>query len=371
MTGSLSGQRILVVDDVDHMRSLIRRALSASGYQVDVAATLAEAREMGLDSYDAVLVDANLGPERGMDLVEAMVSKDPTAAARCVVITGGAADDIPESVLCLAKPFRIDDLLKAVRTAHRADTSRPRNRHAVPAMVQGPRPQPQAPEGTRPHAGESRMWKLLARTRRLRARERGELVDFLHDGPIQELTAAALELEMMRRRAASSPVAGHIDAVQKRLDTAAGALRWLVDGHWPFVRPETQLAAALQQRTAWLLATPATVEVGGDGTPPRTVEIAVIGDIVELILLEMAPGSPAHAHVKAQTTGHRIQVELTLALTAEDGRAMGDQSAAQASLDELAAALGASAHAELRDEQWRIQITLQGPHSPRLNGEQP
>jgi DNA-binding response OmpR family regulator len=352
------------------MRTLIRRALSASGYQVDVAATLAEAREMGLDSYDAVLVDANLGSERGMDLVEAMVSEDPSAAARCVVITGGVADNIPEGVLCLAKPFRVGDLLKAVRTVHEADASRPRNRQAGLGMLQAARLQPPVPAGTPLHAGESRTWNLLGRARRLRARERGELVDFLHDGPIQELTAAALELEMMRRTASPS-MTRHVDAVQKRLDAAAGSLRWLVDGQWPFVRPETQLATALQQRTAWLLAAPATVDMDEGGTAPHAVEIPLIGDIVEMILLEVASGSPARAHVMVQTAGQGIQVELTLT-AAEDDRAIGgDQAAAQASLDELAAALGAIAHAELCDDKWRIQITLHRQPSPPLNGEQP
>ena len=107
-------QRVLVVDDLDEMRVLIRRALSANGYEVDVAATLAEAQGMDLAGYDAVLVDAHLGSGRGIDLIETLRSQDPAAAGRCMVITGGAAD-VPEGVPVLAKPFRVSDLLTAVR----------------------------------------------------------------------------------------------------------------------------------------------------------------------------------------------------------------------------------------------------------------
>ncbi len=98
-------QRVLVVDDLDEMRVLIRRALSAEGYEVDVAATLAEARAMDLGKYDAVLLDAHLGSGRGIELIETLRSQYPATAKRCLMITGGAVDVLPEGVPILAKPF--------------------------------------------------------------------------------------------------------------------------------------------------------------------------------------------------------------------------------------------------------------------------
>ena len=74
-------KRVLVVDDVAEMRTLIRRVLSADGYQVDVAATLAEARSLDPAGYSAILVDAHLGSEHGIDLVEELRTADPAAAA--------------------------------------------------------------------------------------------------------------------------------------------------------------------------------------------------------------------------------------------------------------------------------------------------
>ena len=44
MAGNPVPQRVLVIDDMDEVRTLIRRILSEGGYEVDVAATLAEAR---------------------------------------------------------------------------------------------------------------------------------------------------------------------------------------------------------------------------------------------------------------------------------------------------------------------------------------
>ena len=58
VTGTSAGQRVLVVDDVDEMRTIAQRALRARGYQVDVAGTLADAIGMDPGGYDAVLIDS-------------------------------------------------------------------------------------------------------------------------------------------------------------------------------------------------------------------------------------------------------------------------------------------------------------------------
>src|SRR5260370_29696566 len=112
------------------MRALISRALSASGYEVDVASTVSEACGMDPDSYDAVLVDANLGAERGADLVEALRSQDPAAAKRCLMITGGAVDMLPDGVACLPKPFQVGELLAAVRSLQQPDAVTASDRRA-------------------------------------------------------------------------------------------------------------------------------------------------------------------------------------------------------------------------------------------------
>jgi len=360
VTGSSGGQRVLVIDDLDEMRTLIHRALSANGYQVDVAANLAEARRKDPRGYDAVLVDARLGPERGLDLVEALRAADPAAASRCLVLTGGATDTIPDGVARLTKPFKLDDLLAAVQALHRPAAGQAARAgpaaglalaDAVPAQLPARAAGRQPPAAAAPPA-----WQLLGLVRRLRARERHELVDFLHDGPIQDLTAVALGLQLLARAA---PPAPRFEAAQRQLNIAAGSLRLLVDGNWPFVLPETGLADALRQRTGWLLATPAAVHAEVRATGLAAAEIPVVIDVAELMLLGILPASPPmQAQVVVRTGAAEIGIELTLSCARAGQRPAGDQAAARAALDELASALGASAQADIGDQRWRARIVL-------------
>ena len=395
MTGTSAGQRVLVVDDLDEMRTIAQRALRAHGYLVDVAGTLADAIGKDPGGYDAVLIDAHLGSERGIELIEVLRSAGPAAARRCIVMTGGSADEVPDDITCLTKPFEIEELIDAVHTAlHPEPVPVPgRPGTAAPASSTVPQPppvtQPSAPQpspapqpppapkpsatqssatrptatqssATRPGHGEPRPWQLLGLTRQLRAHERRELVDFLHDGPIQELTALTLELQMMSKSMASAP-APRFDAVFQRLNAAAGALRWLIDGNWPFLAPETRLTTALQQRTAWLLAAPATVDTYGQAAGlGAAAEVPGIADVVELMLLEMVPaGPPTLAHVAVHVLEKLIQIDLALTPAADGGQPIGDPEAVQNALDRLAAALGASAHVKGCGQQLRARIELQ------------
>ncbi len=366
-----------MVDDLAEIRVLIRRALSAGGYEVDVADTLATAREMDPGGYDAVLVDAHLGPERGLDLVEALLAEDPAAAGRCLVMTGGAAGPLPDGVASLSKPFNPGQLIGAVRALVGADGAdgagpvplprpgagqgEPAAARRGPGAVTAPAPEPGSvsPEGDQRPADESRAWQLLGFVRQLRAQERCELVDFIHDGPIQELTALTLELQMISRSEPSG-LAARSDGMLRRLNAAAASLRWLIDGNWPFLTPETQLAPALQQRTAWLLAAPATVDAGPLAAVPGAAEVPVIVDVVELMLLVMlSDGQPVRAHVAVRTPEPPIRIELTLTAAAGD-ELSGDPAATQAALAGLACALGASTEATLGERQWRARIVLPG-----------
>ena len=191
--------RVLVVDDTEEMRRTIRRALSAEGYQVDVAGTLAEAEAKEPGGYDAVLVDAHLGGESGIDLVERLRSKDRAAAARCVLISGGIPDRLPEGTAYLAKPFSIGDLLEAVREAGRPRPGPWPLVGSDPGGLAGPtagrsRRAERTPAEGGPAAGGPPAWLLLAMDRQLRAREQRALAAYLHNSPMQEIFAASLEL---------------------------------------------------------------------------------------------------------------------------------------------------------------------------------
>ena len=346
---------MLVVDDVDEMRTLIRRALSAHGYEVDVASTLAQAHEMDPGGYDAVLVDAGLGHERGADLIEALRARDPAAADRCLLITGGTLDTLPAGVAFLSKPFQLAELIEAVRALQRPHATSPDHPVAVTAETDPPFPESAHHDGNGQPGGEPQAWQLLRLSRRLRSRERHELTDFLHDGPIQELTAISLELQMMSRTAAP---AARFGAVLRQLETAAGSLRWLVDGDWPFTEPETRLGATLQRRTGWL-AGQVTVDTDDRLARLSTGEVPVIADVVELMLLGMVTAHPpTRAHVAVRTDDHRLHIELFLTSATGDDRPIGDPATARGALEELACALGATSNASLGERHWRAQIAL-------------
>jgi DNA-binding response OmpR family regulator len=350
-----------VVDDVDEMRTLIRRALSSNGYEVDVASTLAQAREMDPGGYDAVLVDAGLGHERGADLIEALRSQDPSAADRCLLITGGTLDALPAGVAFLAKPFQLAELVEAVHALQRPNAASPDRPPAAVAEAGSPIPASAHPGANGQSAGEPQAWQLLRLSRRLRTRERHELTDFLHDGPIQELTAVALELQMMSRTATPAP---RFDAALRQLEAAAGSLRWLVDGDWPFTEPETRLAAALQRRTGWL-AGHVTVDADDRQAQLSPDEVPVIADVVELMLLGMVTASPpARAHVAVRADGHRLHIELFLTSADRDDRPIGDPATAKAALEELACALAATSNASFGERHWRAQIVLRRRRAP-------
>jgi CheY-like chemotaxis protein len=349
-------QRVLVVDDVAEMRTLIRRALSAGGYEVDVAATLREALGMDPGGYDAVLVDANLGPERGADLIETLRSQDEAMAARCLVITGGAVDMLPEHVASLAKPFQLSELLDAVRALQHPPAAAARSDDpAGPPADLGCWPPAARPDaGPRPAAGPQ-LGQLLGVIRRLRAREHRDLADYLHDGPIQELTAASLELQLMRRSAPCSP---HVDILQQQVDGASGALRFLVDGAWSFRSAQAELTEAISARTAWLLAAPVTVDADLQAAESGASEAPLVADVVELMLLATEVAGPAmRAHVAVRTDQSLIEVDLALT-SGRDDEALGDPAMAQSAVNLLASALGADVHAEFTRRQWRVRLAM-------------
>ena len=95
MAAGPAGPRVLVVDDTEAVRVLIRRVLSGSGYQVDVAGSAREARALRPAGDDVLLIDAHLGGEPGTALIEELRAADPDSARRCLLVTGGPTDRAP------------------------------------------------------------------------------------------------------------------------------------------------------------------------------------------------------------------------------------------------------------------------------------
>ena len=408
-------RRVLVVDDNEQIRGLVRRVLSQHGYQVDVAESVGQARLMCPGGYDALLVDARLGTERGADLIEELCAADPAMAGRCLMVTGGGTAGLPAGVGWLAKPFRPADLVGAVRALpgldatpaaalplvqprpqsapqppppqqpHRAPILQPAPQPPLPqpphwAPIPQPAPQPPAPQpppqapappqppvqaiaaGDGPGvAGSGELLRLVAR---LRAAERAAVADVVHDGPLQDLTAALLSVQL-----ASSDIpatrAGYLAGAARQLGEAATLLRRLVDRDGAAPGLDGSLAEAVRRRAEWLVCGPVTVEVQPAG-PAAGGLTAIIPEVVELALFLLAgDGAPGGVAVSVGLTEReaRIQLELTGNATAP-GRAIpgtatpGTAAGSQRELTRLAAALGGTAQTRSSADGQQAWITL-------------
>lgn len=102
--------RVLVVDDEENIRKMLRTALDAIGCEVEQAGTIAEAiRLVDRRPFDVAFVDVRLGNESGFDLLEALPERRPRIAI--VLITAFASVDYAVEAMrrgaadFLAKPF--------------------------------------------------------------------------------------------------------------------------------------------------------------------------------------------------------------------------------------------------------------------------
>jgi len=363
MTADLPSLRVLAVDDLEPIRLAIARVLTSAGYRVDVAASLAEARGMDPGGYDVILVDAFLGQEQGSDLIDEMVAADPAAAGRCLLVTGGVLGEAPHGVARLEKPFDQAGLLSAVHALHRSDAAGLARPHS--ASTAAPEPAPDRESGVaaetspRSPASQAAAWPLLALVRRVRAAERAATADFVHDGPIQDLTAALLGLGATGQNPDGQQphVFGNL---RGQLEAAARSLRQLMEAGNAVGPGGMDLAGTLRQHAAWLPFSPVTVELHpsvAGGSPGRA---ALTGELVELVLFALAdhfPGGGVNVVVRAG----KQTVEIEVRPSPADGTPPDPGADADVpSLRELARALGGTAHAAPRGTGWHAWFTIPG-----------
>lgn len=112
---------ILVIDDEQQVRTLLRQALTGAGYEVVEAKNGRE----GLKRYrkaptDLVITDILMPDEDGLEATLELTREYPDA--KVIAITGGSGDrnflDVAKlfgARKTLTKPFELDHLLEAVR----------------------------------------------------------------------------------------------------------------------------------------------------------------------------------------------------------------------------------------------------------------
>jgi two-component system response regulator (stage 0 sporulation protein F) len=114
--------RILIVDDEDSVRALLRIALEEAGYDVSEAATaetavaLYEARPA-----DLVITDIFMPEADAMAKILDLVHRNPTM--KVIAVSGAASEDTAVGIAkllgarqVLQKPFMIKDLLDVVQS---------------------------------------------------------------------------------------------------------------------------------------------------------------------------------------------------------------------------------------------------------------
>jgi DNA-binding response OmpR family regulator len=114
-------QQILVVDDERDLCEILQFNLSAAGYEVDMAASVAEALDKGLSHYDLLLLDVMMPGMSGFDLASQLRQDKETAEIPIIFLTAlGSEEDTLHGFDLgaddyIAKPFSIKEVLARVK----------------------------------------------------------------------------------------------------------------------------------------------------------------------------------------------------------------------------------------------------------------
>ena len=122
-TTSTARPSVLVLDDEPTFRVFLQKALSALGYEPQIAVRGPEAVELALTGDHAILlVDHQMVGMSGIDVYEAVVANRPDLAPRFVMMSGDVLDPALEAFALdhemtrLAKPFDLDALERTLRS---------------------------------------------------------------------------------------------------------------------------------------------------------------------------------------------------------------------------------------------------------------
>lgn len=117
----MNKQQILVVDDERDLCEILQFNLSAAGYEVDMAASAAEALDKGLSHYDLLLLDVMMPGMSGFDLASQLRQDKETAEIPIIFLTAlGSEEDTLHGFDLgaddyIAKPFSIKEVLARVK----------------------------------------------------------------------------------------------------------------------------------------------------------------------------------------------------------------------------------------------------------------
>ncbi|MFW5993764.1 MAG: response regulator [Halanaerobiaceae bacterium] len=116
----MSEKKLLIIDDEENIRKMLRQSLEAEGYQTELALNGEEGLEKVKESdYDLILLDLNLPGMDGMEVLEKF--RDDNIATPVLIITGYGSVDSAVKVMKLGaidylqKPFNPKDIKSQVQ----------------------------------------------------------------------------------------------------------------------------------------------------------------------------------------------------------------------------------------------------------------
>ncbi|MBI3312617.1 MAG: response regulator [Candidatus Omnitrophica bacterium] len=116
--------RVLVVDDDWAMRELYKNMLELSGFDLLLAASAAEFREIALkEKFDAIILDIILGDDNGPQIYEEVLHRGLSSDIPVIFVSGLAKDQPPiypqqnRKFSLIGKPFDSEKLVRELRKA--------------------------------------------------------------------------------------------------------------------------------------------------------------------------------------------------------------------------------------------------------------
>lgn len=110
----MSAKRILVADDDELVRELMRTLLAPSGYAIEEAVDGEDAVRKCLGSpFDLLLIDHNMPRMSGVEACTEIRRQKP--GMKMLMLSGRVSDTEPREVGTLPKPFENHELLSMVR----------------------------------------------------------------------------------------------------------------------------------------------------------------------------------------------------------------------------------------------------------------
>ena len=189
-----AGLRVLVCDDSDAVRSELRLGLESWGMLVIEAADGIHALEVAHNARpDAVVLDLSMPGRDGLEVLPDMRRIAPEA--RIVVFSGFEAARMADTARALGADAYLEKGCKLVELVEALIGADP---HA-PADTEV------APGGGRGGGGRVRPHDALDTLVSVYERERSAVAGYLHDGPIQLLTAASLRLRIAEMQGGAGP----------------------------------------------------------------------------------------------------------------------------------------------------------------------